>query len=72
MDLAWVGGANAFHQYHPVSRPPVEHLVDIVRNATLYHQRWGQWPMAGWLEEFARRGLVDWTDDALTVRDDAG
>jgi len=68
VDLVWVGGADAFHQYHPVSRPPTEHLDDIVRNATLFHGRWGEWPMSGWLDEFARRGLVVRTDDRLAVR----
>lgn len=58
VDLVWVGGADAFHQYHPVSHPPVHHLEDIVRNAGTFHERWGEWPMPGWLDEFERRGLV--------------
>lgn len=65
VDLAWVGGADAYHQFHPVSRPPVEHLADIVRNATTFHRRWGEWPMRGWLEEFARRDLVMFDGDSL-------
>lgn len=56
--LTWVGGADAFHQHHPVSRPPVEHVEDIVRNATIFHDRWGTWPMQGWLDEFLALGLV--------------
>ncbi|WP_404385976.1 glycosyltransferase family 2 protein [Knoellia locipacati] len=67
VDLVWVGGADAFHQFHPVSMPPVDHLEDIVRNATTFHERWGEWPMAGWLEEFERRGLVDRTGGRLTL-----
>lgn len=58
VDLGWVGGARAYHQHHPVSSPPVEHLDDILRNGRLFHERWGEWPMAGWFEEFERRGLV--------------
>lgn len=58
--LTWVGGAHAYHQWHPVSRPPVEHLDDIVRNARIAHRRWGRWPMTGWLDAFAERGLVRW------------
>ncbi|MGB3827802.1 MAG: galactosyltransferase-related protein [Ornithinimicrobium sp.] len=58
VDLVWVGGADAYHQHHPVSSPPVEHLEAIVRNAQLFHGRWGHWPMLGWLEAFAERGLV--------------
>jgi len=45
--LRWIGGADAFHQYHPVSNPPVEHLHDILANAEVFHRRWGRWPMQG-------------------------
>ncbi len=58
IDLAWVGGARAYHQHHPVTSPPVEHLDDILRNGRLFHHRWGDWPMSGWLEEFERLGLI--------------
>jgi N-acetylglucosaminyl-diphospho-decaprenol L-rhamnosyltransferase len=63
LDLGWVGAARAFHQWHPVSRPPVEHVVDIVRNAEVYRRRWGATPMAGWLEAFEERGLARRGDD---------
>ncbi|MBB6434564.1 glycosyltransferase family 2 protein [Streptomyces candidus] len=56
--LWWVGGAPAYHQHHPVSRPPVEHLDDILRNGALFRSRWGTWPMEGWLRDFAGLGLV--------------
>ena len=56
--MRWVGGAHAFHQFHPVSDPPVEHVHDIVRNATIFHQRWGWWPMSNWLDGFDQRGLL--------------
>lgn len=56
--LRWVGGADAFHQFHPVSNPPVEHLDDILRNARIFHDRWGWWPMSGWLDEFEDAGLI--------------
>lgn len=58
--LTWLGGAPAFHQYHPVSVPPVEHLDEILRNAEIFHRRWGWWPMAPWLDAFAARGLIRW------------
>jgi GT2 family glycosyltransferase len=58
LDLGWVGAARAFHQWHPVSRPPVEHVDDIVRNAAIYRTRWDATPMLGWLEAFEERGLV--------------
>jgi GT2 family glycosyltransferase len=56
--LTWVGGAWAYHQHHPGANPPVQHLADIVRNAAVFHRRWGWWPMGGWLREFERRGLI--------------
>jgi N-acetylglucosaminyl-diphospho-decaprenol L-rhamnosyltransferase len=56
--LTWVGGAWAYHQYHPGSDPPVQHLDDILRNAAVFHRRWGWWPMTGWLREFERQGLI--------------
>ncbi|MFI8568060.1 glycosyltransferase family 2 protein [Rhodococcus sp. NPDC078407] len=59
MGLRWVGGAHAYHQWHPVSDPPVEHLDDIVANARRFFDRWGRWPMVGWLDAFAARGLVE-------------
>jgi N-acetylglucosaminyl-diphospho-decaprenol L-rhamnosyltransferase len=61
--LAWVGGAWAHHQHHPVSSPPVEHLAEIVTNARYFRRRWGSWPMEGWLAEFAAMGAVDWDPD---------
>ena len=58
LGLTWLGSARAHHQHHPVSRPPVEHAADIVRNAGIFHRRWGWWPMGGWLEELAAVGVV--------------
>ncbi|MGW5240721.1 glycosyltransferase family 2 protein [Monashia sp. NPDC004114] len=56
--MLWVGGAVAFHQHHPTSRPPVEHAPDIVSNANRFAQRWGWWPMESWLEAFRERGIA--------------
>lgn len=56
--LLFAGGAGSVHQYHPTQRPPVQHVADIVTNGAIFAQRWGWWPMEGWLEEFERRGLV--------------
>jgi GT2 family glycosyltransferase len=66
VDLTWVGGAWAYHQYHPTADPPVQHLHDIVRNATVFRRRWGWWPMRGWLLEFERRGLVTFDQTTQT------
>ncbi|GAA5032005.1 glycosyltransferase [Terrabacter aeriphilus] len=56
--LRWIGGARAYHQHHPTSSPPVAHLHDVVENANRFAERWGWWPMAGWLDAFAERGLA--------------
>lgn len=58
----WVGGARAYHQHHEVESPPVRHLDAILRNAALFHSRWGEWPMKTWLTEFADQGLIHWHD----------
>ena len=60
--LRWVGGATAYHQYHPTSTPPIQHVDPIVRNANVFHRRWGDYPMLGWLQEFEARGLVRHND----------
>jgi GT2 family glycosyltransferase len=67
LTFGWVGSARAYHQHHPTSTPPTEHLDDIVRNAAVFQRRWGRWPMRGWLEEFEQLGLVtpgtyEWAD----------
>lgn len=67
VDLLWVGGADAYHQHHPVSTPPVEHLDAIVRNARIFHRRWGRWPMSGWLAAFRDAGHVHWSIDKLDL-----
>ncbi|RKQ93286.1 GT2 family glycosyltransferase [Solirubrobacter pauli] len=66
VELVWVGGAWAYHQHHETQSPPVQHLADIVRNGGLFRDRWGWWPMGGWLQAFAERGLV--RHDAATDR----
>ena len=62
--LAWVGGADAYHQFHPVSDPPVEHLDDILINAQVFHRRWGEWPMQGWIDAFESAGLIAYQPDS--------
>jgi GT2 family glycosyltransferase len=60
VDLTWVGGAWAFHQHHPTNDPPTQHIDDILRNAEIFHRRWGWWPMQGWLDDFEHLGLIRW------------
>jgi GT2 family glycosyltransferase len=56
--LAWHGSARAYHQYHPTGDPPLHHLGDILRNGRVFRERWGTWPMGGWLLAFEEAGLV--------------
>ena len=71
VEMRWIGGADAFHQWHPVSSPPWQHLDDILRNGATFHERWGEWPMGGWLDAFAAAGAVERRGEAW-VRTDRG
>ncbi|WP_443946667.1 glycosyltransferase family 2 protein [Pedobacter sp. AW1-32] len=53
--------AMAFHQYHPSYDPPINHLIDIISNAKTFREKWGMWPMEGWLKKFQQRGMISWT-----------
>ncbi|GHE35900.1 galactosyltransferase-related protein [Sphingobacterium griseoflavum] len=53
--------ATAFHQYHPSYAPPLNHIVDILHNADYFYNKWGKWPMEGWLKAFEERGYIAWT-----------
>lgn len=70
--FAWAGGAWVYHQHHPVSSPPREHVDAIVRNARRFRERWGRWPMEGWLRAFAAEGLVRWDPDGTTLERTTG
>lgn len=59
--MAWIGGARAYHQHHPVEDPPRRHLDAILRNGAVFRDRWGAWPMRGWLDAFVEEGLVERT-----------
>lgn len=63
-------GGQAFHQHHLACDPPLQHFDDIVRNATRFRARHGLWPMDGWLDAFAARGLINtqWRDDLIVLR----
>ena len=56
--LVWLGGAVAHHQWHESHSPPWSKVTDVVRNGRVFADRWGWWPMTGWLEQFADAGLV--------------
>lgn len=65
--LLFVGGAIACHQHHAVFDPPLQHFDDIIRNARLFQELWGFWPMEGWLAAFASLGLVATEHGKLAV-----
>ena len=65
--LYWCGGARAYHQHHAVMRPPLQHFTDIVRNARLYHEKWGEWCMDYWLGQMHESGFIDWNAKRITV-----
>jgi len=67
----FLGGPRAFHQHHPAYGPPLQHFRDIATNAERFHARHGIWPMDGWLDGFARLGLIapDWRDGIRPLRD---
>jgi hypothetical protein len=67
--LLWTGGAAAYHQHHPTSSPPTQHLHSIISNANTFRDTWGWFPMEGWLDGFAARGLahLDPTTDRWVV-----
>lgn len=58
-----------YHQQHSVYRPPLNHLESIVMNANRFYDKWQQWPMAGWLAEFAKMDLIDWQSQQTRLID---
>lgn len=71
VQLQWVGGAHAYHQWHPAGSPPWRHLDDILRNGALFAERWGEWPMGGWIDSFVDAGAVEAHDGGYRrVRED--
>lgn len=61
--LVLTAETRAFHQYHPVFDPPLQHFDDILANAGLFRDLHGIWPMDGWLCAFAAMGLIEWSPD---------
>jgi hypothetical protein len=68
--ILFSAGGQAFHQHHLSCDPPLQHFADIVRNAARFRERHGLWPMDGWLDAFAARGLINagWRDDLQVLR----
>ncbi|OAP71432.1 MULTISPECIES: glycosyltransferase family 2 protein [Psychrobacter] len=64
LDIAFYLTADlVYHQQHAVYRPPLNHLESIIVNANRFYQKWQCWPMDGWLEQFCKMGLIDWTHE---------
>ncbi len=70
--LAFIGDAVAYHQHHPTSSPPWQHLGDICRNASRFKDRWGWWPMGGWLQAFADAGAIHWNPESDRIAQQQG
>ena len=51
-------GARAYHQFHPSSTPPLNHLEEIVNNAGVFYRKWNILPMEKWLRQFADLGYI--------------
>ena len=62
-----VGGAFVLHRHHDSFEPPLQQLRATTDNARRFHQKWGEWPMSGWLGAFRDLGLVEWDSDRLLV-----
>lgn len=43
------------------------HFDDTVRNAQIFRNRWGFWPMHGWLKAFEHSGLLQIEEARLVV-----
>ncbi len=59
VELFWVRGAKAYHQYHPHHMPPVHHLDSVLSNAEYFRSKWGQPTMQHWLRAFRLMGLAE-------------
>lgn len=66
--LVVVADAAVAHRHHDVFEPPIQQLAATVANAQRFRDKWGWWPMGGWLEGFADLGLIEWSPDAARAR----
>ena len=67
LPLCWLGGTICYHQHHAVHNPPLQHFDSIVENARRFHDRWGDWCMTYWLDEFEKRGYLLRNGDVIDV-----
>jgi hypothetical protein len=67
LELAFLGGAGAFHQHHDIFDPPLQHFNDIVKNAQRFREIRGTWPMLGWLSAFAAMQLIAFDEQRIDI-----
>ena len=67
INIWWMKGAKVYHQYHDHCMPPIHHVEAVVRNAEYFATRWGHRTMGHWLHAFHLMGLIENSDDALTI-----
>jgi hypothetical protein len=65
--MRWSRDGTAFHQWHPPSRDDPRNHRAMVTNARRYRQRWGSWPMIGWLRDLEQRGVIAIDEEAATI-----
>lgn len=63
----WLGGARAYHQYHPQYAPPLHHFDDIIENARRFRATWGTWCMDYFLGLFVEAGFIAWVPECETI-----
>ncbi|MBA2694382.1 MAG: glycosyltransferase family 2 protein [Ornithinimicrobium sp.] len=56
--LTRLGGATTYRQHQTNQDSPPPAVDAIVRNAGIFYDRWGWWPMPAMLEDFRRQGLA--------------
>ncbi|MFC3104717.1 glycosyltransferase family 2 protein [Salinisphaera aquimarina] len=62
--FAWLADAQALHQWHSISRPPLNHFREIIANAQRFRAIWGSWCLEYWLDAFVQMGLIEWSNGA--------
>lgn len=67
VEIAWMRGARAYHQYHPHHMPPIHHIESVVRNAELFARKWGYRTMDHWLRAFRMMGLIADEPDGIRI-----
>ncbi|APE29415.1 glycosyltransferase family 2 protein [Aurantiacibacter gangjinensis] len=68
VDIWWVRGAKAYHQYHPHHMPPVHHINSVLENSMIFREKWGHHTMQHWVRAFVLMGLVERQEDGTFVK----